>query len=231
MWLLQDSQGGEREIRESYKDLSELRTQNGLPQQVAKEVGVSMPVTRTVMVIAKFTSTRWRGVGHYFGVGCVPTVESRKNDHPPARKLAPPKPRRSNHLHQPGSGVEPKQKVGVTTHLSKMDSKKELTFFLETVVTGEFCAKFFDTTGGVNVFQPACVERMASVTNIDFQFRFGAFGDERIPATAGHFRFDVFGVNAFFHGSNFPSTLYLQRYSTFGNHAFYHKNAQKQVGG
>ena len=122
-------------------------------------------------------------------------------------------------------------KSGHNNPLFNVWERKKLRFFLESVASGEFCAEFFDASGGVNVFEPARVERMTNVTNIDFQFGTRALGDERISATAGHFRFDVFRVNAFFHGSNFPSILYLQQYSTFENYTFYHKNAQKQVGG
>ena|GEM_PF-4481686 len=43
----------------------------------------SMPVTRTVMVTTKFTSTRWKVCGRYCEVGFALTVGFRRNACPP----------------------------------------------------------------------------------------------------------------------------------------------------
>ena len=83
--------------------------------------------------------------------------------------------------------------------LRKREKMAKLTLFLETVTAGEFCAEFFNTSSGVNIFESSGIKRMTSVTNIDLHIRFRAFGDKRIAATASHFCFNVFGVDFLFH--------------------------------
>jgi hypothetical protein len=59
--------------------------------------------------------------------------------------------------------------------------------------------ELFDPASGVNEFQLARVERMADIANVDSQLFANASGNETIATTASNLRFDVVGVDLFFH--------------------------------
>lgn len=63
----------------------------------------------------------------------------------------------------------------------------------------EFVLKLLDPTSRVNELQLAGVERVADIANVDLEFLAGAAGAEAVPATAGHFGFEVLRVDAIFH--------------------------------
>jgi len=62
--------------------------------------------------------------------------------------------------------------------------------------------ELFDSACGVDELQLAGVERVADITNVDLEFFSGAASGEAIAATAGHFGFEVLGVDAIFHDSD-----------------------------
>jgi hypothetical protein len=76
-----------------------------------------------------------------------------------------------------------------------------LFWVLQTCVgsSSKFVLELFDPASGVNELQLARVERMADIANVDSQLFANAFGNETIAATASNLRFDVVGVNLFFH--------------------------------
>ena len=76
-----------------------------------------------------------------------------------------------------------------------------LFWVLQTGVgsSSEFVLELFNPACGVNELQLARVERMADIANVDSQLFANAFGNETIAATASNLRFDVVGVDLFFH--------------------------------
>ena len=76
-----------------------------------------------------------------------------------------------------------------------------LFWVLQTGVgsSSKFVLELFDPASGVNELQLARVERMADIANVDSQLFANAFGNETIAATASNLRFDVVGVDLFFH--------------------------------
>ena len=67
---------------------------------------------------------------------------------------------------------------------------------------GELVLELFDPTGGINELELTRVERVADIANVDLEFFSGAASGEAIAATAGHFGFEVLGVDAIFHDSD-----------------------------
>jgi hypothetical protein len=75
-------------------------------------------------------------------------------------------------------------------------------FRLKTSVcaSGEFRLEFLDSSSRIHIFQLARVERMASRTNVDLQFLARAATHKRITTATGDLGFEVFWMQAFFHG-------------------------------
>jgi hypothetical protein len=67
---------------------------------------------------------------------------------------------------------------------------------------GELVLKLLDSPCGINELQLAGVKWVADITNVDLEFFSGAASGEAIAATAGHFGFEVLGVDAIFHDSD-----------------------------
>ena len=72
--------------------------------------------------------------------------------------------------------------------------------------SGELILKLLDSTCGIDELQLASVERVADITNVDLEFFSGAASGEAIAATAGHFGFEVLGVDAIFHDRDLASS-------------------------
>lgn len=65
--------------------------------------------------------------------------------------------------------------------------------------SGKLRLEFLNPTGGIHVLQLAGIKRVARVANVDANFRSGATGYKRIPATAGNLGLLVLGMNVVFH--------------------------------
>jgi len=76
-----------------------------------------------------------------------------------------------------------------------------LFWLLQTGVASglELRTEFLDSSGGVYELQLAGVERVASVANIDFQFRSRTARHKCIPTTASYRCFEILWVDTFFH--------------------------------
>lgn len=66
--------------------------------------------------------------------------------------------------------------------------------------SSELVLELFDPTCGVDEFELAGVKRVANVANVDLELLAGTPGREAIAATAGDLGFEVFWVDAVFHG-------------------------------
>ena len=64
----------------------------------------------------------------------------------------------------------------------------------------ELVLELFDPTCGVHEFELAGVERVANVANVNLEFLAGAPGREAVTAATGDLGFEVFWVDAVFHG-------------------------------
>src|SRR5262249_22428423 len=76
---------------------------------------------------------------------------------------------------------------------------------LLAVGPGVLALELLDAAGGIDVLHLAGEERMAGRADFDGDVLPGAARDEFVAATAGNGRFDVFGVNAAFHGGSLAS--------------------------
>ena len=65
--------------------------------------------------------------------------------------------------------------------------------------SGELILKFLDTASRVNVFQFACVKRMANGTNVHAEVTLCASCDKRISATASHGCFRIIRMDPVSH--------------------------------
>lgn len=64
----------------------------------------------------------------------------------------------------------------------------------------ELVLELFDTACGVHELELAGVERVANVANVHLEFLAGAPGREAVTAATGDLGFEVFWVDAVFHG-------------------------------
>jgi hypothetical protein len=75
----------------------------------------------------------------------------------------------------------------------------------------EFGLELFDTAGGVNELQFACVERMAYIANVDAKFFANAASLEGVAATASDFGFVVVRMDIVFHDAQWKTFACVER--------------------
>ncbi len=81
---------------------------------------------------------------------------------------------------------------------ASLGERRNLSLLL-TVITLELVLELFNTPGGVDKLNSSGVERMASVANIDFEFRFRTTRHKGVAATASNLRFHILRMNLVFH--------------------------------
>ena len=79
-----------------------------------------------------------------------------------------------------------------------MRKQPNLGFFL-AVVALKLVLELFNTPGRVDKLNTSGVERMASVANIDFEFRLRTTRHKGVAATASNLRFHILRMNLVFH--------------------------------
>jgi len=80
--------------------------------------------------------------------------------------------------------------------------KRRNSGFFLAVISLELVLKLFNTPGGIDKLNTSGIERMASVANIDFEFRLRATSHKGVAATAGNLRFHILRMNLVFHLNN-----------------------------